>query len=268
MPTKDYVHGYSERESIRLKDQANTLETLLHHDTLFRKGSKILEAGCGTGAQTRIIASNNPDSLITAVDISESSLLQAQKAIKSLQLKNVVFEKANILDLKYEYGYFDHIVVCFVLEHLAAPIEALNSLKKYLCKEGSITLIEGDHGSTYFYPYSEYAARAVQAQVKLQSLSGGNALIGRQLYPLLKQAGFKRCKVTPRMVYADSSRPELVQGFTKNTFIAMIEGIRENALKKNIIEENIFDKGIKDLYRTTYKDGVFCYTFFKGIGYK
>lgn len=50
-----YIHGYSEKENKRLVDQANTLDSLLHHDTVFKKGEMILEAGCGTGAQTKII---------------------------------------------------------------------------------------------------------------------------------------------------------------------------------------------------------------------
>jgi len=70
------------------------------------------------------------------------------------------------------------------------------------------------------------------------------------------------------MVYVDSSKPELVEGFTKNTFTAMIEGVRESALKAGIIEPGVFDRGIKDLYRTAASDGVFCYTFFKAVGKK
>jgi hypothetical protein len=48
----------------------------------------------------------------------------------------------------------------------------------------------------------------------------------------------------------------------------MIEGVREPAIKAGIIEQKVFDKGIRDLYRTTEPDGVFCYTFFKAIGNK
>jgi hypothetical protein len=70
------------------------------------------------------------------------------------------------------------------------------------------------------------------------------------------------------MVYVDSSKPELVDGFTKKTFTAMIEGIRESAIKAGIIEEQVLEKGIRDLYRTTEFDGVFCYTFFKAIANK
>jgi hypothetical protein len=68
------------------------------------------------------------------------------------------------------------------------------------------------------------------------------------------------------MVYVDSSRPELVEGFTRNTFTAMIKGVRESAVKARLIERQDFDTGVKYLYRTTEPDGVFCYTFFKAFG--
>jgi hypothetical protein len=70
------------------------------------------------------------------------------------------------------------------------------------------------------------------------------------------------------MVYVDSSRPGLVDGFTKKTFTAMIEGIRETAIADQLITPECFDAGVRDLYRTTEPDGVFCYTFFKGFGTK
>ena len=92
---------------------------------------------------------------------------------------------------------------------------------------------------------------------------GGMRLIGRALYPLLAQAGFGEIHVSPRMVYVDASKPELVEGFTKNTFTAMIEGIRTSSLESGLMSEAAFDKGVADLYRTAEADGVFCYTFFK-----
>ena len=66
----EYVHGYSEREALRLSEKAETLENLLHHDTTYPPGAKVLEAGCGIGAQTVILAKNNPEAKITSVDIS------------------------------------------------------------------------------------------------------------------------------------------------------------------------------------------------------
>lgn len=42
-----YIHGYDLRENIRLQDQASTLVELLHSDTTYPAGSKVLEAGGG-----------------------------------------------------------------------------------------------------------------------------------------------------------------------------------------------------------------------------
>jgi SAM-dependent methyltransferase len=262
----NYVHGYEERESVRLEDQANCLSELLHHDSIFPDGSTILEAGCGVGAQTKIIAPKNPNSKFISIDISEESVSKADALIQSLDIHNVEFQTGNIFDLKFQKESFDHIFVCFVLEHLPNPADALIILKKVLKKGGTITLIEGDHGSTFFYPTSAYAQAAIDAQVILQSENGGNAFIGRQLYPLLVNSGFKECRVSPRMVYVDSSKPDFVEGFTKNTFTAMIEGVKEKAVTNSIMDAASFERGVQDLYRTTQSDGVFCYTFFKGVG--
>jgi hypothetical protein len=48
----------------------------------------------------------------------------------------------------------------------------------------------------------------------------------------------------------------------------MIEGVRRPAIAAGLIEPDNFDAGVRDLHRTTAADGVFCYTFFKGVGAK
>ena len=264
----NYIHGYTEKELKRLQDQANTLDELLHYDSIFPENSKILEAGCGVGSQTKIIAPKNPSCHFTSIDISVTSLEIAKTMIQALNIKNVMLQIGDIFDLHFEAESFDHIIVCFVLEHLSNPVQALLNLKKVLRKGGTITVIEGDHGSAYFYPRSDAAQKTINCQVQLQSLNGGNALIGREIYPLLYKAGFSDCLVSPRMVYVDSSKPLLVEGFIKNTFTTMIEGVERDALNNSLIDKYEWDQGIKDLYRTAEKDGVFCYTFFKGKAIK
>lgn len=126
-----------------------------------------------------------------------------------------------------------------------------------------MTVIEGDHGSAYFHPESALAVQTIRCQIDIQARLGGNSLIGRQLYPLLSRAGFQDVAVSPRMVYVDYSKPALVEGFTRNTFIAMVEGVREQALALNLMDAAQWDKGIADLYASAGENGVFCYTFFK-----
>ena len=261
-----YVHGYHARENERLQDQAGTLVDLLHSDTRYSAGSTVLEVGCGVGAQTITLAQRSPEVRFTSIDISAASLAEAQQRIARAGCTNVEFQRADIFALPFSTAAFDHVFVCFVLEHLAHPVQALALLHRLLRPGGTITVIEGDHGSAYFHPDSSAAHDAIQCQVELQRAAGGNALIGRQVYPLLVAAGFASVRVSPRMVYVDSSRPHLVDGFTRKTFTAMIEGVRAPALAAGLIAAERFDAGVRDLYRTTEADGVFCYTFFKGVG--
>jgi SAM-dependent methyltransferase len=263
-----YVHGYHPRESERLQDQGRTLVDLLHSDTAYPAGSRVLEAGCGVGAQTVTLARRSPDVRFTSVDVSPDSLAEARRRADRAGLTNVEFRQADIFALPFDGESFDHVFVCFVLEHLSRPVEALRILGRLLRPGGTITVIEGDHGSTYFHPESPAAHAAIECQVRMQRAAGGNALIGRQVYPLMVEAGFAAVRVSPRMVYVDSSRPDLVDGFTRKTFTAMIEGIRESAIAAGLIEPESFDAGVRDLHRTTEADGVFCYTFFKGVGEK
>jgi SAM-dependent methyltransferase len=268
MTENPYVHGYSPRESERLADQAETLTGLLHNDTRYPAGSQVLEAGCGIGAQTVILARNSPDALITSVDISRDSLQRAEERIRQEGITNVTFRQGDIFRLPFPQGFFDHIFVCFVLEHLAQPGQALEKLRPLLREGGSITVIEGDHGSTFFHPDHKDARRAVQCLVQLQQQMGGNALIGRELFPLVSGAGYQDVHVSPRMVYVDASRPAFVEGFTKLTFTAMVEGVGPEVVKQGLMNVDEWKRGIAALYRTAKPDGVFCYTFFKATARK
>ena len=116
-----YVHGYSDREAERLSDQASTLSDLLHHETYFPPGSCVLEAGCGTGCQTRIVAGHSPGAEIVSVDISRVSLTAAKAALDDLGLPGHQFILGDLFRLPFRVNSFDHIFVCFVLEHLPDP---------------------------------------------------------------------------------------------------------------------------------------------------
>ena len=123
-----YVHGYHPRESTRLQDQATTLVDLLHSDTFYPPGSLVLEAGCGVGAQTVPLAKNSHGAKIIALDISRSSAAEARGKAEAAGLINVRVLQGDIFHLPFRKGTFDHLFVCFVLEHLPRPVEALSIL--------------------------------------------------------------------------------------------------------------------------------------------
>lgn len=259
MTAIDYVHGYGPAEIRRLGDQADTLADLLHAGTAYPPGSRVLEAGCGVGAQTVHLVRESPGAHLTSIDVDETSLALARARVP----QGVDFRRADLFDLAEE---FDHVFVCFVLEHLRDPHAALTHLRGLLRPGGTITVIEGDHGSAFFHPDDQAAHKVIDCLVTLQRRAGGDALIGRRVEPLLTAAGFRNVRARPCTVYADRTRPGLVEGFTRNTFTAMVAGVREEALAAGLLTETEWQQGIDALNRTAADGGTFHYAFFKGVG--
>ncbi|MEL6123595.1 MAG: SAM-dependent methyltransferase, partial [Bacteroidota bacterium] len=79
---------------------------------------------------------------------------------------------------------------------------------------------------------------------------------------------FEEIASSPRQVYVDDSKPHLVEGFTLNTFTAMMRGIQNEAIANGLISKDDFLAGIRDLELTAQGGGTFCYTFFKGVAVK
>jgi len=260
----DYVHGYAGLENQRLYDQSQILEDLIHSDTVFAPGSRVLEVGCGVGAQTCIVARRNPQVHFTCIDVNAASLQAAQAAACRAGITKVNFELGDARNLPRPGQPFDAALFCFVLEHIPEPEVVLEHTISLIRPGGTLMAIEGDHGSTFFYPPSRLAWRTIQCLIDLQAARGGDALIGRRLHSLFVGVGVTGVHVEPRVVYADPSRPDWVEWFTERTYIAMVEGARELSLAGGMMTQSEWEAGITDLRKA--KQGSFSYTFFKAIG--
>ncbi len=264
-----YVHGYSERETRRLYEQAEILEDILHTGTEFSAGSRVLEAGCGVGGQTRLLVKRNPGVDFTCIDISESSLASAAMLKKENGIENVTFQREDIHSLSFEDNTFDHVFICFVLEHLDRPVEALKELKRVLRTGGSITCIEGDHGSCFWHPETPESLAAWNGLITAQRNQGHDPNIGRRIHPLLIEAGFDVQTCRPAWLHADKLNPKLRDGMVNHIIVPMVQSAQEKILKENLVPRDIYEKGINDLSRVDeIEDGTFFYTWFKAIAFK
>jgi SAM-dependent methyltransferase len=158
--TGTYVHGYDERENARLRDQAGTLVELLHGDTAYPAGGTVLEAGCGVGAQTVTLATRSPQARFTSVDVAAASVAEAERRVRRAGLGNVELRQADVFDLPFGPATFDHVFVCFLLEHLPRPVEALRRLAALAAADGrlvvEVPIAENGAGndiSPFFSPY-------------------------------------------------------------------------------------------------------------------
>ncbi|GIS91551.1 MAG: hypothetical protein CM1200mP20_15920 [Pseudomonadota bacterium] len=162
------------------------------------------------------------------MDWSEKSLDLARHLVDQQGLNNVEFLQGDLFNLPYETE-FSTIFLCVICWGTSATVGASQRFAPYK-KGGTVTVFEGDHGSCYFHPQSKDATMAWNCLVEVQRQLGANSLIGRELYPLIHESGFRDVRITPKMVYIDQSLPLLMESFVSKTIIPMVEGVKEGAL--------------------------------------
>lgn len=267
MRSKDYVHGYSDRETQRLQEQSLILEELLHEGTSYPAGSRVLEVGCGVGAQTLILARRNPGIHLCSVDMSAESLRKASERVQEMGFTNVEFRHEDILNHKLKPGSFDHLFICFVLEHIQEPVLALEHMMKLLRVGGTITLIEGDHSSGKWTPETEASRASWNGLVRSQQMLGHDPNIGRRLRELMSAAGIEGPQVEPRELNADQQNSGLLHGAINQIIAPMVFSAEKPVLENGLVEPHIWKKGLSDLSSVaTSANGTFFYSWFKGVG--
>jgi ubiquinone/menaquinone biosynthesis C-methylase UbiE len=265
----EYVHGYTDRETQRLQEQSLILEELLHAGTSYPAGSRVLEVGCGVGAQTLILLRRIPGIRLTSIDMSAESIQKARKSVEDAGYTNVKFRHENIFDNKLDPGSFDHIFVCFVLEHMDFPVKALKLMMKLLRQGGSITLIEGDHSSGRWTPETEASRTAWNGLVTSQQRLGHDPNIGKRLQVLMFEADIDQPQVEPREAYADHSAPELLHGAINQIITPMVFSAEKDVLENSLVEPLTWEEGLRDLRAVaTSKEGTLFYSWFKGVGFQ
>lgn len=103
-------------------------------------GSKILDAGCGTGLLTlAVLRSLRVSASVTAIDLSASSIATARKAVTENRRKRqeVRFSQSNILALPFADNSFDAVVTSGVLEYVSLE-DGFRELARVIAPGGHI----------------------------------------------------------------------------------------------------------------------------------
>lgn len=100
------------------------------------RGKRILDAGCGTGYKSLVLAIANPGAEIVGIDLSPESVKRAAERLKFHNIENVSFETRSILELPNWNEQFDYINCDEVLYLLPDVVAGLKALKSALKPEG------------------------------------------------------------------------------------------------------------------------------------
>lgn len=129
-------------------------DALLEDSHAITHGSRlrILDAGCGIGQMTRLLASHGHQ--VVAADVSSVLLARARERIEqenSSWLKNIHFLQSSIQDLDQHIdGSFDLVIFHAVLEWLEHPREGLQSMLPWLKPGGELSLMFYNQHSLVF----------------------------------------------------------------------------------------------------------------------
>lgn len=117
-------------------------------DQDYRPDMDILVAGCGTN-QAAVIAFNNPQSRVLAIDVSNPSLQHHDFLKAKYQLGNLELRQLPIEDVAGLRRDFDLIISTGVLHHLASPESGIRELARCLRPDGVAALmLYARHGRT------------------------------------------------------------------------------------------------------------------------
>lgn len=98
----------------------------------------ILDAACGTG--TLAIELSKNVKRIYATDLSQKMIETSKKKIKKNQINNIITQRQDIYDIKFDDNTFDVAIAANIIHLLDKRQKAMDELKRVVKKDGLIIM--------------------------------------------------------------------------------------------------------------------------------
>lgn len=205
-----YLHGFSPVEQERLRRQARFAEHTIYQNVNFSSTKKVLEVGCGVGAQSEILLRRFPDLHLTGIDLSEKQLEAASASLSKLEFAKgrYVLHEMSATDIKFDSDSFDGAFICFVLEHVPDPRRVLSEVRRVLSPGGVIYITEVLNSSFFLDPYSPNVWKYWMAFNDYQYDQKGDPFMGAKLGNLLMQNGYQNIETEVKTWFLDNRNPQ------------------------------------------------------------
>lgn len=191
MATEDYLHGFNATEQERLRVQSRILSAHVMRGVSYPDDARVLEIGCGVGAQSELLLERFPGVTLTSVDREEAQLEQARARFRAHPNRDrVEFVRGDALALPFADATFDGAFICWVLEHLKEPAQALAEVLRCLKPGAVLHANEVFNQMHYVHPRDAALLRYYDEFNRLQLELGGDPFVGVRLGSFLTQVGF------------------------------------------------------------------------------
>jgi ubiquinone/menaquinone biosynthesis C-methylase UbiE len=268
-PRKYVAAGRSE-ETIRLETQAKALDRIIERELGIlglKPNMRVLDAGCGTGAITRKIASKVFPAETFGIDIDPLFIDKAKKAALDEGTGNIRFELGNIDNLTYDDGFFDLSFCRLVLMHVKNPVKTIAELKRVTRKGGIVAASDNDDGAIMIYPpaprffslWKKYSHWAKNTE---------DRYIGRKLYSIFSEAGLKSIEIFPLPAFATQEEPIVLRMLAYILVDILETPVHKDAMiREGVATAKDYEEAVKEIETVLKHAGAFVMgCFFLAIG--
>ncbi len=213
-------------------------------------GQIVLDVGCGPGTDTLpLFKQVGPTGQVVGVDYDPAMIREAdRRAAEAGFQERVRHTCATVPPIPFPDGTFDAVRCERVLQHIHNPELVLAEMVRVTRPGGWVVVADTDHSSLSLdcpdAQLLDIEWRMRRSRVELFN----NALSGRTLYRLFKQAGL--CDITFELFSnAFTNRQEV-------RYLAMLDQVEQFALEKGILSEGEIQT-VNAMFEQADKEGIF-----------
>ncbi len=194
-PADRYTHGH--HASVVSRHARRTAEReAAYLLPRLQPGMRLLDVGCGPGTITAGLARALAPGEVVGIDVSDGVIAIASAHVAEVGVANARFETANVYALPYETASFDVTHAHQVMQHLAAPVDALTEMRRVLRHGGLVAVRDADYATMTAWPRTASVDRWLEVYHAIAARNGADPDAGRQLRSWVIAAGFRDVEVT------------------------------------------------------------------------
>jgi ubiquinone/menaquinone biosynthesis C-methylase UbiE len=266
---REYAYAGSIEEAIRLETQAKAFGKIIERELEIlglKPNMRVLDAGCGTGAVTRKIASKVLPAEAWGIDIDPLFIDKAEKTALDEGIKNIRFELGNVDNLTYDNGFFDLAYCRLVLMHVINPVRTIAELKRVTKRSGIVAASDTDDGTMLTYPPAPRFFDLWSKFGEWAKARGDDRYIGRRLYSIFSEAGLSSTRIYPFPVYATQQNPDALRMLVYVP-VQIVEQGKDAMIKEGKIAARDYEEAMNEVKLVLNHPGAFALgTTFLALG--
>ncbi|RLP08217.1 methyltransferase domain-containing protein [Propionibacterium australiense] len=187
----DYSHGHD--QSVLVSHATRTAaDSCGYFLDRLKPGARVLDLGCGPGSITLDLARIvGPEGQVVGVDAAPAAIEAASRAAEALGDERTRFLVGDVFDPPVEAGGFDVVHAHQMLQHLADPVAALQTMGQMCAPGGIVVARDADYAGMHWFPASVALSRWREIYSAGARAHGSEPNAGRRLLSWANTAGLR-----------------------------------------------------------------------------